>query len=679
MGKILVIAEKPSAGMAMAKVLGCMARKEGYIEGDGYIVTWAVGHLIGLKYPEEHDARYKSWKLEDLPYSFDIGDSLKVLPAGARQYETVRKLINRPDVDSLINGGDAGREGYLIQSWIYRLAGNHKPVKVLWASSLTDEALKKAFDNLKEDGDFKSLLLEAEARAEGDHKLGINYSRALTLLLSEGDASLSYGRCQTPLLNLIVSRDKEVEQFKATPFFNLESTYRKGFKGILVDGDGKRKDLPLRQEAEEVLNACQGKTGVVENYTAVEKSQPAPLLFDLATLQKKMGSAYGFTMDYTLEIAQSLYEKHKILSYPRTDSRYLSNDLYGQIGQHLSCCRFGPFRDMIDKAQKDLPDKLYFNDKKVTDHHALLPTINAETEAVYSLLTEDERKVFSSVVLSLAAIFYPNYQYSAAKLWVDVAGNKFLSEGTTIRCLGYKTIYTEEEEKQDMQILPELTAGAKITLDSLAILEKTTKAPKRYSVSSIVSLMEKYSIGTPATRAEIVKKLQNPKRKFLELEKGGYFSTELGREYIAMLPEKIKAPELTMLFEEQLRRINAGEANKGEFLKELDEEIANTIEELKQSSVPKVKNQKKEKVNCPICGKGHVIVTEKSCFCSDYKNGCGLSVWRSVLGKKLTDKQIMQLLANGRTAKIKGFQGKKGDFDASLELDPESGKIKFVF
>lgn len=685
MGKILVIAEKPAAGATMAKVLNSSQRKDGYIEGDRYVVTWAVGHLIGLKYPEEHEKKFKEWKLEDLPFSFSIKDSLKILPATAKQFKVIKNLINRNDIDMLINAGDAGREGYLIQSWIYRLAGNRKPIKVLWASSLTDEALRKAFTDLKEDKEFGTLLMEAEARAEGDQKLGINYSRALTLLKAGERTSLSYGRCQTPLLNLIVIRDHEIAKFKPMPFFNLETTYSKGFKGILVNDNKERTNFISRQEAEQIMDTCRGKQGKVESYVSEDKSQKAPLLFDLATLQKKMGAAYGFTMDYTLELAQSLYEKHKILSYPRTDSRYLSTDLYGEIKEHIKCCQIAPFTEIIKKIDYESieVDKQYFNDKKVTDHHALIPTINQDMEVIYAGLTRDERNVFNAIVLSLIAIFYPDYRYSSTEIIIGMDEYKFLSSGKTIRKLGYKEIYkkddkADEDSKEEKQILPEFKEGDSVKADSQTILEGVTKPPKRYTVSTIVGLMEKYNIGTSATRAEIAKKLQNPKREFIKLDQGKYYSTELGKQYIEILPDKLKAPELTKQFEEQLQKINLGELTKDSFLSALDAEIRATIEELKESSNERLNAPERAKKVCPICEKGNVIVTQKVCFCSERNNGCQLAIFKMIAGKKLTDNQIMQLLTKGRTGKIKGFEGKKGFFDAFLVLD-QDGKVKFEF
>lgn len=687
MGKILVIAEKPSVGNDIARVLGCTEKKDGYIEGNEYIVTWAVGHLIGLKYPEEHEERFKTWKLEDLPFHFPVSESLKVLPDTSKQFNVIKKLIHRNDVDSLINAGDAGREGYLIQEWIYRMAGNNKPVKVLWTSSVTDEALKKAFANLKENREFSSLLDEAEARAEGDQLLGINYSRVLTLTKASGTV-LSYGRCQTPLLNLVIQRDLEIENFKPVPYYQLEISYRKGFKGILISEDGKKLDFKERTEAVNVLAECAGNEAEVVEYTTEDKSKKPPLLYDLATLQKAMGAAYGFTPDYTLSIAQSLYEKHKILSYPRTDSQYLSNDLYHEIKGHVLSCNFGIFRQFIDSIDLDSlkAEKRYINDLKVTDHHALIPTINPETVNIYSSLTPDEKKVFDAVIISLLAIFYPDYEYSITTIVTKIGNHFFLSKGNTIKKLGFKEIFKldqeEKEEKEDKQLLPVLQVKERIVVDDLKIMDKKTTAPSRYTVSSLISLMEKYKIGTAATRAEIIKKLMNPKRAYLKLEKGKYLSTPLGRAYIKVIPDKLKAPDLTMDFEEKLAMINSGQLEKEAFLEEivaeLKENIAIFSQEASSGEKISVGAGNEEIGNCPVCHKP-MREGQKNFYCSGYKEGCQFVIWKTISGKILTTAQIKQLLNKGKTGKIKGFKSKKGNsFEAALYIK-EDKSIGFQF
>lgn len=689
MGKILVIAEKPSVGSDIARVLGCTDRQDGYIEGDNYIVTWAVGHLIGLKYPDEHNEAFKTWKLEDLPFCFPVSESLKVLPNTDRQFGVIKKLINRNDVDSLINAGDAGREGYLIQEWIYRMSGNQKPVKVLWASSVTDEALKKAFLNLKDDAEFTGLLNEAEARAEGDFLLGINYSRALTLTKAE-NTSLSYGRCQTPLLQLIAKRDQDIENFKSEPFYQVETVYKKGFKGILIDENKKATVFSNVSDAEVIKLSADGKQAEVIEYIEEEKKKKPPLLFDLATLQKAMGRQYGFTPDQTLKIAQALYEKHKILSYPRTDSQYLSNDLYNEISEHILSCNFALFKELIAGIDfKTIKaDKRYFNDLKVTDHHALIPTINNDTEAVYKSLSPDEKKVFDAVVLSLLAIFYPDYEYSVTTIITKIEDYHFLSRGNTVKKWGFKEILkNEEDEKKDTeeekQILPILKQADLVTVNEINVLAKKTTAPPKYTVATLISLMEKYKIGTAATRAEIIKSLMNPKRTFVTLEKGKYSSTSLGRSYIQVIPEQLKSPDLTMKFEEQLQKINQGEISKEQFLEEFTEEFKVNLAEFQKDSGNKIIGASNIIGYCPFCKKegkdAEMYQGEKNFYCSSYKAGCNFVIWKTIAGKQLTINQVQQLLQRGVTAKIGGFKKKAGGtFTAALYIKKDK-TIGFKF
>lgn len=684
MGKVLVVAEKPSVGSDIAKALVCTEKHEGYYESDQYIVTWAVGHLVGLKYPEEHDEKYKEWKLEDLPLVFPLSESLKILPETAKQFSIIKKLINREDVDSLVNAGDAGREGLLIQEWIYRLSGNRKPIQMLWISSFTDQAIKQAFNgNLKKRSDFMSLLTEAEARAEGDHLLGINYSRLLTLTRAAQGTSLSYGRCQTPLLNLIVQREREIAGFKPEPFYNIEVKYAKGFNGVLVDQEEKRVNLHTPEEVKDILSSLQ-ESGTVISCAEENKSKKAPLLYNLAELQKAMGKQYKYTPDQTLQIAQRLYEKHKILSYPRTDSRCLSTDIYQEIDEHLKSCNFGDFAQYINKLDfaSIKADKSYFDDLKVSDHHALIPTINPDMGKTYAKLSPEEKNVFDEVVKSFISIFYPNYKYSVTKLIVDVGGYRFLSKGTTIVSLGYKEVLKMEpgesdkpEEKEEKQILPKLARNEIIGVDSTKAVSQMTKPPARYTVSSVISVMEKYNIGTSATRADIVKRLQNPKREFIRLEKGKYYATNLGKAFIDIVPEELKDVKLTERFEQSLAAINEGTLTKEEFLHTLQEDLQSNIKKFSRSISDQeiIQNSNARPVigKCPKCGKD-VFANEKAYGCSGYKEGCDFVIWKSIAGKAIPEALARQLLTKGYTTTIKGFKNKAGRvFNAALVLKPD--------
>lgn len=669
MGKILIVAEKPAAGQDIAKVVGADEKHSGYMEGEKYIVTWAVGHLIGLKQPQEHDEKYKKWDLNYLPLSFDLSESLKVLSDTSYQYKVIKDLIHRSDVELLINAGDAGREGYLIQEWIYRMAGCRLPKKVLWASSLTRAGIQTAMDHLKDNDlpEFQGILREAEARAEGDYLLGFNYSPLLTLTRAYKQ-TLSYGRCQTPLLQMVYLRDKAIREFKPEPYWTVEITYTKGFKGVLIgEEDENAMRFSRKEDAEEALSKSKGSV-TVKKCEVTRKMEKAPLLYNLAKLQQDMGRRYKFSPDKTLEIAQSLYEKYKIMSYPRTDSQYLSMDVYDEIAEHLQSCRFGEFSALIDKIDLTAlqSDKSYFNDLKVTDHHALIPTINDGMEAAYASLSEDEKHVFDAVVLSLIAIFYPAYEYDATKIITEISGYQFKSAGTTIRTLGYKQLFknTAEKHNEELQILPELAEGSSLAVDSAVLLDKKTEPPKKFNDETIVKAMERFGIGTSATRAEIIKKLQNPKRQFIVREKGKYSVTELGEEYIRIVPKELKGPELTQQFEENLRKVNEGELTKAAFLDQILNDIQRNIDKFTVDPVPDEKKigyaaAKKRKENenlgkCPKCG-AEVKAGLYGAYCT---GKCGMMLSK-VRGKALTDGQVRDLL-NGKKIHVTGLKKKEG-------------------
>ncbi len=679
MGKILIVAEKPAAGQDIARVVGAGEKHNGYMEGEHYVVTWAVGHLIGLKQPQEHDEKYKKWSLANLPISFELSDSLKILPQTRYQYKVIRDLIHRDDIDMLINAGDAGREGYLIQEWIYRMAECRLPKKVLWASSLTKAGIQAAMDNLKENDhpEFQGMLREAEARAEADYILGFNYSPLLTLTRAYRQ-TLSYGRCQTPLLQLVYLRDKAIQEFKAEPYWTVEVTYTKGFKGILIGEDEIGQKFFQRNAAEAVLGKSSG-AGTVLAYERNGKKEKAPLLYNLARLQQYMGRRYCFSPDKTLEIAQALYEKHKILSYPRTDSQYLSMDVYDEIAEHLKSCHFGEFATAIDRIDfaNLQSDKSYFNDLKVTDHHALIPTINADMEMTYASLVEDEKRVFDAVVLSLIAIFYPAYEYDAVKIIVDIDGNRFKSAGTTIRRLGYRQLFKNatDRKKDELQILPDLLEGDCLAVASTSILDKRTEPPNKYNDETIVKVMEKYGIGTSATRADIIKKLQNPQRQFVVREKGKYSVTELGKEYIKIVPEELKMPELTQQFEANLKKVNAGDLSKEDFLDSLLEDITSNIKKLMSESFPDEKRigyvaaKQRESTEylgiCPKCG-AEVKAGQYGAYCT---GKCGMYLGK-IRGKILTGEQVSALL-RGQKIYVAGLKKKEGLGTYSAYFIPE--------
>lgn len=683
--KTLIVAEKPSAGKDIARVLGVTENHRDYMENEKYVVTWAVGHLIQLKNPEDVNEQYKQWKIEDLPLPHDNG--LKVISKTRGQFKVIKDLIHREDINCIINAGDAGREGLLIQSWIYRMAGNRHPVKMLWASSLTDQAILEAMKKLHNESEveFINLLREAEARAVADQMYGYNYSRLLTLLYAEPGSKtvLSYGRCQTPLLNLIYKRDMEYENFKAIPYWTINVKFSKGFDGVEVNENLGSVKCLKKELAERNMNGCKGKSAIVKSCKREEKKVKAPALFNLSELQSTLGKKFGYTPDKTLSIAQKLYETHKILSYPRTDSRYLSTDLYDEIMEHLMSCNFGKFKELIEKIDKDnvKMDRFYFNDNKVSDHHALIPTINPDIEEIYSKLTEDERNCFDEIVNSLICIFYPEYKYESTEIITEVGGRQFLSSGTTIKQLGFKSVYAKlsgnTDKENGLQILPEVEEGMELKVDKLFLKEDKTKPPARYNTGNITKLMAKYKIGTSATSAGIVQTLLD--RKFIKLDKNKYISTELGRQFIKVVPEELKTADLTIQFETELKKVNTGELTKEAFLQQIRSELRENIEKLQNMSGIKLTSST-NLGECPKCGR---IIKEgkMNYFCSGYnqESVCSFSIWKTIAGKTLTEAMVRDLLEKRKTALIKGFISKEEKkFDAFLILDKEY-KIAFQF
>ncbi|MCM1125013.1 MAG: DNA topoisomerase [Lachnospiraceae bacterium] len=686
MSKILIVAEKPSAGKDIARVLGVTNAQNGYMENDEYIVTWALGHLIELKDPEEADPKYKKWNVDDLPLPYDNG--LKVKSGTASQFKIIKRLIQRNDISYLINAGDAGREGLLIQSWIYRMCDNTHPVKILWASSLTDDAIKTAMNHLhdEKEAEFVNLLREAETRATADQIYGYNYTRAITCLYSDSGV-LSYGRCQTPLLNLIYQRDMEIEHFKSVPYWTLEAEFNNSFRANEIDDGGKgdaRRYLD-KETAENAYQTC-SRQGKVKVCKKEQKQQKAPALFNLAEIQGTMGKKYGLKPDETLEIAQKLYETHKILSYPRTDSRYLSTDLYGEIAEHVKSCSFGKFQKFIERIDFSAyqMDKTYFNNNKVSDHHALIPTINSQTEEIYHKLSEQEKHFFDEIAASLIAIFYPPYQYESTEILIEASDKTFQADGSIIQNPGYKEVMellgTEDKKKSDAeQPLPDLAEGQILDVTSLELKEGKTKPPAKYNPGNIVKLMNKYKIGTSATSANIIQTLE--KRKFIVLDnKKKYTTTELGRSFIMLVPEVLKSKNLTIEFEEKLSQVNSGAVTKEQFFQDITEQIRENINLLKKDSPEKKLNRRESIGVCPICGK-EIYESGKSWYCSGYAEEpkCNFTIWKKICCKSIAASAAKTLLASGRTELIKGFKSSQGrEFSAYLVLK-EDYTVGFEF
>lgn len=697
MGKILIVAEKPDAAINIAKAVNCLERKDGYFENAFFVITWAVGHLVRQKMPEEHNQLYKSWRLEDLPFEFPEETRLCVNQATAKQYNIIKNLIHRPDIDVVYNGGDAGREGLLIQMWIYRMAGNKKPVKHIWSDSLTEEKLKKCIFSPKEDTiEFKRLLDEAEARAIGDYDMGINISRLLTLIYGTNQTVVKWGRCKGRTLDEIVQRDMAIENFKPETFYRItpETELRGSIIKWGVYNDNNEKVLyDTEQEAEAAVRGLRYEMVTVQRVVKEEKHSTAPLLFNLAKLQAYMGTNYEFTPTKTLDICQALYEK-KILSYPRTDSQYLSSDVMNELDRHVASINFGAYSKIVEKINRVAPKK-YCNDKKVVDHHALIPTINNNIEEIYNGLSGAEKCVYDVICKRFLAIFMHDYVCDSTIVNAKWGEFNLQVSGKVTKHLGWKELLgNNKEEEQDKgeekeQILPSFIEGMQYRISNAEVKKVVTSAPPHYTTAALIEYMEKHSIGTSATRNQIIDELQDiksGKNIYIYFDGKKYVSTTLGRKVCAVIPEELKSIEFVQKFEENLQAIGNGELSKEEFLSKIHSDIRMYVE--KYTNMQETVSIDREScaadddmiLKCPRC-KGVMRKHLKGWGCSNFRNEtnkCNFFISQPFASKTLSDTIVKELVEKGVTRKLKNFVGKNGKFDACLYI-AEDWTVKFKF
>lgn len=619
MNKILVLAEKPSVGRDLARVLNCSKKGNGYLEGDRYIVTWALGHLVTLADPEEYDDRYKSWKIEDLPM---LPSPLKlvVIKESGKQFSVVKEQMNRKDVGEIVIATDAGREGELVARWIIEKANVKKPIKRLWISSVTDKAIKEGFNNLKDGRAYDNLYASAAARSEADWLVGINATRALTC---KHNAQLSCGRVQTPTLAMVAKREEEINSFKSKTFYGI-SANAGGLR--LTWQEGQSKDIKTfdLDKRDRVFQDIQGKKGEVVELDKSYKKNLSPQLYDLTELQRDANRIFGFSAKETVSIMQRLYENHKVLTYPRTDSRYISTDIVDTIKDRLKACGIGPYTKPAAKVLRNqiVVSKNFVDNSKVSDHHAIIPT---EESVILSELNDKERKIYDLVVKRFLAVLYPPFEYEQTTIKVKVGNESFIAKGKTIISQGWKEVYEnifEEDEGDEVlreQILPPVKKGDTLDISNIAKTSGQTKPPAPFNEGTLLSAMEnpvKYmaneskeliktigetgGIGTVATRADIIEKLFN---SFL-LEKRGkdIFITSKGKQLLELVPEDLRSPALTAEWEQKLASIAKGTMNKGSFIAEIRNYAKESVNEIKNSQ-ENFRHDNLTRNRCPDCGK----------------------------------------------------------------------------
>jgi len=715
MAKTLVIAEKPSVGADLARVLpGAFAKHEGYLESDAHVVTWAVGHLVQLAEPDEYDAKFKKWRMVDLPIVPDEFHLVVRDERSRKQMNVIQRLLKRKDVDVVINACDAGREGELIFAWLYEKAGGNKPVQRLWLSSMTAAAIKRGFDGLRAAEELHLLEEAARSRSEADWIVGMNATRAATIRLrSSFDGAVSLGRVQTPTLAIVARREEEIRAFKPEPYWLVDARFepvggepRRGYAGRYHQGAQPR--LATAQEAEAIVAAVRDQPGEITKLEASTRKERPPLLYDLTSLQREANTRFGFSARRTLAAAQRLYEEHKALTYPRTSSRFLTSDMAADIrptaelvGHNREYAAAAAYVRGLDT----LPLGRVVNDERVSDHHAIIPTRSAHD---VGRMSDDDRRVYDLVARRFLAIFHPDAVIETTRAETTVAQHVFRTRGRRLLVAGWRGVYGEtldearpsggsdDEDDAPSQALPPLERGEEVATREVEAAEKETKPPRRYSDASLLGAMETAGklvdddelreamkdsgIGTPATRAAIIERLIDV--GYVERDGRALVATEKGLNVIRLLGEHpLTSPGLTGDWEHRLSRIEHGEESREGFMRDIAAFAGSTVQTLDE----KLANVKIPRANlgpCPVCG--HDIVENRkgfSCW-SREDPGCGFVIWKSKAGKTLPGAVARELIATGLTERpVTGFKGRSGrSFRSRLALEQgEDGRWRVEF
>lgn len=685
------IAEKPSVAREIALILGAKSKKDGYYEGNGYQISWTFGHLCTLKEPHEYNLNWKYWHMNDLPI-IPPRFGIRVIPDTGvqKQFDILEKLIG--NAEEVINCGDAGIEGEVIQRWVLHKAKCNVPVKRLWISSLTEEAIREGFQNLREGSDFDKLYAAGSSRAIGDWLLGINATRLYTLKYANGKSVLSIGRVQTPTLALIVNRQKEIENFKPQTYWELKTVYRD------VSFAATRGRFDKKEEGVAFLEKIKSEPFEIVSVEKKSGKEQPPRLYDLTSLQVDCNRKFNLSAEDTLRIIQTLYEK-KLTTYPRVDTTYLSDDIYKKVPGILK--KLTPYKDFIDPLLKEKirKSKKVFDDKKVTDHHAIIPTgVNP------SGIKYEEKQVYDLVTKRFIAVFYPDCKVSNTTVMGKVTDIDFKATGKQIIEPGWRVLYAKDSNVGEGVILPAFVKG-ETGEHQPDLAEKQTQPPKYYSEATLLrametagkqvdddelrELMKENGIGRPSTRANIIETLF--KRRYIKKEKKRLVATITGVQLIDTIQnELLKSAELTGQWEKKLKDIELGNFEVNQFMAELKNMVVGivwdvkarkninaieVIDEEKEKEKKKAETKKKKAtpadLTCPKCKEGKIVKGKSVWGCTNWKNGCEIRIPFEFSGKKLTDKQVEALIVKGKTPKIKGFSVDDKKINGNLVLDPD--------
>jgi DNA topoisomerase-3 len=719
MGKTLVIAEKPSVARDLAGALPgsfTQAKDKTHLVGDAYVITWAVGHLVGLAEPDAYDAKLKKWRFADLPI---LPSEFKLVPndeRAAKQLNAIHRLMADDEIDEVVNACDAGREGELIFAYLYETAPVKKPVRRLWLSSMTRSAIQEAFTHLRSGEEMKPLEAAARSRSEADWVVGMNATRAASIRLRAAfDGAVSLGRVQTPTLALVARREEEIRAFKPEPYWLVEARFAASGERVYLGRYLGGKRLPTAADAKAIVDACTGRPGDITKLERKEERERPQLLYDLTSLQRHANTRYGFSARRTLAAAQRLYEEHKAVTYPRTNSRYLTGDMVAEIkptaalvGRNGAYARAAQYVTSLER----LPLQRVVNDKKVEDHHAIIPT---RSEHDLGRMGQDELKVYDLVAKRFLAVFHPDAVFERTRVETTVAENVFRTSGRRLIEPGWKAVYGEEADADRVdddsggdQLLPKLEQGERVETRSVESLRKETQPPRRFTDASLLAAMETAGrevedpelreamkdsgIGTPATRAAIIERLVGV--GYIEREGRSLSATDKGIQVIRLLNgHPLTSPELTGSWEKRLGLIEHGGDTRPAFMRDIASFTTETVQEL-----DKLKGVRIERARlgpCPICGR-EITENRKGYSCWSREDpGCGFVIWKRKAGKSLPASVAKELIESlrrareagedpgvGRTAKpVPGFRGRSGrSFRAKLKLEQdEEGRWRVDF
>ena len=688
MGRQLVLAEKPSVGRELARVLGCRRGGEGYLEGDRYVVTWALGHLVTLADPDVYEKKWEKWDMADLPM-LPQHRKLVVIPQTARQFRVVQGLMKRSDITGLIIATDAGREGELVARWIMAKAGWNKPAKRLWISSQTDKAIRDGFADLRPAADYENLFRSAQARSEADWLVGLNVTRALTC---KYNAQLSAGRVQTPTLALIAAREQEIRSFVPKEFYGVRLKLA-GFTAVWRDANGNSRTFD-RALAERIAEACRTGTCTIRQVRRMRRMTPPPAAYDLTELQRDANKKYAYSAKETLNLMQALYEQHKLLTYPRTDSRYISDDVVPTLPDRLRAVMTGDYKPFAQELMRRRPlsTRYLVNNAKVTDHHAIIPT--EEAPDLWQL-SGPERNIYDLVVRRFLAVLMPPCAYEEVELTLRAGDHDFTAKGRIVSEPGWRRVYDrsfrlEDEEEDEPQTLPALEQGQRLPILGASVAVGKTPPPPRYTEDTLLSAMEnagkddipdeaeRKGLGTPATRAATIEKLVTA--GFVERKGKNLIPTKAGINLVTVLPEPLTSPMLTAEWEQKLTEIAKGGADPDTFMdgiRDMVREIVSTYSCISEDGKKLFAPEKESIGACPRCGQP-VYEGKKNFACSD--RSCGFVLWKNdrfwtSRKKELTKKMATDLLKKGRT-NVKGMwsEKKQATYDAAVILNDTGGR-----